>query len=93
MSDEAHVVLVCPIQDEERLKQFVEDCLSRKVESIYCWGAGSERVHDALDEIIVGDSDDPERFILTTWHSDESLSEVRDFASGYGARPICEVRL
>lgn len=45
------------------------------------WGPDCERVHDIMDEEVVGD-DPPATDIgclMTTWHAKESLSEAVDF--------------
>lgn len=42
------------------------------------WGPGCERIHDIMDEQIVGDNP-PETdlgVVLTTWHSEDSLAEA-----------------
>jgi hypothetical protein len=48
----------------------------------YCaWGPDCERVHDIMDELVVGDNP-PETYIgclMTTWHAKESLAETVDF--------------
>ncbi len=37
------------------------------------WGAGCERVHDIMDEIVVDrDCDD----VMTTWHDDETIGDT-----------------
>ena len=45
------------------------------------WGVDCERVHDIMDEIIVGDNP-PETDIgclMTTWHAKDSLEEALEF--------------
>jgi len=45
------------------------------------WGSDCERVHDIFDEVDVGDgSEDTDEFIMTTWHTDDSLDEARAYA-------------
>jgi hypothetical protein len=47
------------------------------------WGPGCERVHDIMDEVIVGDGslESYRGLVMTTWHphSDWSLEETLDF--------------
>ncbi len=44
------------------------------------WGTDCERIHDTFDEADVGDgTKDSSEFIMTTWHTDDSLDEVVDF--------------
>lgn len=44
------------------------------------WGPDCERVHDIVDEVILGDGTRPPLgAVLTTWHDDEPLGEVLSF--------------
>lgn len=45
-----------------------------------CWGPGCERVHDAIDEVVVGDgaTNIARLDIMTTWH-EEPIAEAVDF--------------
>jgi hypothetical protein len=47
-------------------------------------GKDCELWHDIMDEVIVGDGGE-DRFIrvITTWHNDEPLDEVIEFAKSY----------
>lgn len=46
-----------------------------------CSGPDSERVHDIIDEVIVGDGSSNVAWldVMTTWHSKETLNETMDF--------------
>ena len=52
-----------------------------------CGGAGCERFHDIIDDIVVEDGLSERRFvgatpndvIMTTWHANESLEEALEF--------------
>jgi len=74
------IVLVWKSGDESRLGPFVEDCLRDGVKFIGVVGPNCERVHDLIDEHVVGDGSDGTRFILTSWHTDETLGEALEFA-------------
>lgn len=65
---------------EDRLDEFVEQCLRDKVKLIAVLGEDCPRIEDIIDELIVGDGSDDGRFILTTSHPGESLEEVMSFA-------------
>ena len=41
------------------------------------------RVEDIIDELVVGDGKDPNRFLTTTSHADESLEDVKAFADAW----------
>ena len=89
------IILHCPLGHPALLNDFVETWLTDGVELIAVFGAGSEDVHDLIDDIIVGDGSVDCRFITTTWHDNETLSEVIDFASTFGKAEdaIKQVRL
>ena len=46
-----------------------------------CWGPDCERVHDIVDEVIVGSGVTPIEWggVMTTWHDKDSLQEAVDF--------------
>ena len=49
-------------------------------------GPGCEQVHDVIDEIIVGDGSGAAcQDITTTWHTGETVAEVREFACQFAA--------
>ena len=45
------------------------------------WGLGCERVHDIMDETVVGPDPDPgdDYCVMTTWHDNETLEEALGF--------------
>ncbi len=49
---------------------------------ICAWGPGCERLHDIIDEEIVGPNPDPAVVsgVMTTWHANEPLAEAIEFA-------------
>jgi hypothetical protein len=46
------------------------------------WGPGCEELHDAMDYVVLNQelAGEPERTIMTTWHSSDSLDEAAEFA-------------
>ena len=46
-----------------------------------CWGPDCERVHDVIDEVIVGEGVTPIAWsgVMTTWHDKEPLKEAAEF--------------
>lgn len=57
------------------------DRLAQKLKSSRCvmvavLGPGAERVHDELDEFLVGDGTDVESLPTTTWHDDDEAEDV-----------------
>ena len=78
------IILHAPPWDSPLLDDFVEACLRDKVDLVCVVGDDCERVHDVIDEIVVGDGS-PERpeGPTTTWHTDGPLAEVRKFATAW----------
>jgi vacuolar-type H+-ATPase subunit F/Vma7 len=76
--------------------------LARKLKEDQCTlvailGREAERVHDTLDELLIGDGATEEPLPTTTWHSADEAAEdilnmveqlVRSSASGHGAPTI-----
>ena len=89
------IILLCPVENPASLSAFVETCLLEGVELIAVFGDGCEAVHDLIDDIIVGDGSKDGRFIATTWHEDEALSDVIEFVQTFGEHEasIRKVRL
>lgn len=90
------ILLHAPVSDESLLDSFVEQCLQDDVSIIAVVGPGSPRVEDIIDEIVVGDGSDPERFVCTTSHPDEPFDDVLNMLKCWEIDrndPIQEVRL
>lgn len=92
------VILHAPPWDSPLLESFVARCITNGVRLICVLGPDCERVHDVIDEIIIGDGTGEGGYgMLTTWHTGESIEDVRKFArtvvSDNGADGIEEVRL
>ncbi|WP_449240162.1 DUF7684 family protein [Devosia neptuniae] len=80
------ILLHAPLHTSPKLANFVADCISSNVRLICVLGPDCERVHDVIDEIIVGDGSGAEgQDITTTWHTDETVAEVREFARQFAA--------
>lgn len=87
------VVLRAPLADPSRLDQFVEDCLRDGIRLIAIAGAGAADIEDTIDDIIVGDGFETDRFIATTSHEDQSIEEVMEFAASWdGGSSVREER-
>ena len=90
------ILLHAPVSDEALLEPFVEQCLQDQVSIIAVWGAGSERLEDIIDEMVVGDGAQNERFVCTSSHPDEPLEDVLNMLKYWEMErddPIQEVRL
>ena len=66
--------------DPELIYAAASRLIERGAIFVCTWGPDCERVHDIFDEADVGDGNsDPDDFIMTTWHTDDSLLEVVEF--------------
>lgn len=78
------IVLIAPPWASPRLRNFVEECLESGVALICVIGEDCERVHDVIDELLVGDrSRDPKCFPATSWHTGEARDAVMRFAEDW----------
>ena len=57
--------------------------IDRKILLFCAVGKDCELWHDIMDEIFVGAGEERDFFLITTWHEDETLDEVIDFAKKY----------
>jgi len=76
----AKVVLHCPTGYHFTLDQLVEQFISDGVKFVGVVGHDCQRVEDIIDELVVGDGDDPDRFLLTSSHPGETVADVVEFA-------------
>ncbi len=53
------------------LAAFVDQAMTDGVKIVAVAGSDSPRIHDIIDELVVGDGT-ADRFILTSWHVDEA---------------------
>lgn len=64
-------------EHDSLLNQLIDD----KVLLFCTVGKDCELWHDIMDELLVGPfGDDRDFFMITTWHTDETLEEVIEFA-------------
>jgi hypothetical protein len=74
------IVLQLPLSNPDLLDDFVEACIRDGVVLIAIVGEGASKVDDIIDELVVGHGSNPDRFITTSFHPDETLKEVMEFA-------------
>jgi hypothetical protein len=65
---------------DETLAQVAEQLLDAGAVYVCCFGNDCERVHDVIDEVDVHRDPDSDSVLMTTWHTDEDLSDVVYFA-------------
>ncbi len=90
------LILHAPVSDEGLLEKFVEKCLRDKVSLLAIVGPDCVRLEDIIDEIVVGDGTEPNRFLCTTSHPDEPFEAVLNMAEIWETErndPVQEVRI
>jgi hypothetical protein len=90
------IILHVPVSDEGLLEGFVEQCLVDEVSLVAVVGLGCQRVEDIIDEIVVGDGDDQNRFLCTSSHPNEPYDDVLNMVETWEFErddPVQEVRL
>jgi hypothetical protein len=96
MSLARKLILHVPVSNEALLEGFVEQCLKDGVSLLAVFGLGCARIEDIIDEIVVGDGSDEDRFLCTTSHPDESFTDVLNLVSTWEFErgdPVEEIRL
>jgi hypothetical protein len=90
------IILHSPVSDEALLEDFVEQCLRDEVSLIAIVGPGCSRLEDIIDELVVGDGSDPNRFLCTSSHPDELFEDVLNLVKAWEAEradQMQEIRL
>lgn len=76
---------------EEWMGQIAEWLVSSGCLYAMCWGFACEEWHDSIDWAVLKASNfesvPDDRFVMTTWHSDEPVSEVYWFAGHCAYHP------
>jgi hypothetical protein len=81
MSLPPRILLHSPVSSDVALAQFVEQCLKDRVRLIAIAGADADKLELQVDMLVIGDGCDESRFLVTSAHPNEPLSDVREFAS------------
>lgn len=79
------VVLLLPLSDSAALKPFVEQCLRDEVALVAIVGENADEIEDRIDDLLIDDGSDPNRFFVTTSHMDETIEDVVFFARSFDA--------
>jgi hypothetical protein len=80
MTYASKLVLQLPMSNLDLLEPFVEACIRDGVVLIAIVGEGANKIDDLILELVVGDGSDRGRFINTTFHANETVEEVMEFA-------------
>jgi hypothetical protein len=96
-AEASRVVLVAEITTSQAYKETIAKELAQG-NCLYfmAWGSESEAWHDAVDMANIEQFDfldiPQERFIMTTWHEDEPLSEVLCFCKNSAFHALVELK-
>ena len=93
MACEKKVVLRCPNGYKLALDQMVERSLEDGVALVAVIGKDCAKAEDIIDELIVGDGSNPDRFLVTASHPDESFQTVVEFAESFSTDPAGKVQI
>jgi hypothetical protein len=77
------IVLKLPLSNPNLLEAFVEACLRDGVILIAIVGEGASEIENLIDRLVVGDGTDRSRFITTSFHPNETVEEVMEFAQSW----------
>jgi hypothetical protein len=64
------------VEDAPLVRRFAADAVASGCGYVCTWGEGCEHVHDLFDRASIA----ADRFVMSTWHADESLAEALYFA-------------
>ncbi|MBC3928944.1 hypothetical protein H8K29_12020 [Undibacterium sp. CY21W] len=87
------IVLHCPRGYRMELDSMVEQFLADGVAFVGVVGEDCSRVEDIIDELIVGDGTDDNRYILTSSHAGETIDDALEFARSLSNEYAGEVQL
>ncbi len=93
MPFEPKVVLHCPTGYRVEVDALVEQFLASGVRLVAVVGRDCERIESIIDELVVGDGSNPERFLLTSSHPGEGVAEAVAFANSLSAEYSGEVQV
>ena len=62
--------------DAAQIQRFAADAVASGCAYVCTWGEGCEQVHDFFDAASIA----ADRFVMSTWHAEESLPEALYFA-------------
>lgn len=82
------VILHSKINYSEKYDELLNQLIEEKVLLFCTVGKDCELWHDIMDELYVGYGDERDSFMISTWHNDEELNEVVEFAKNYDIEGI-----
>lgn len=64
----------------EKHNSLLQNLIDEKILLFCTLGKDCELWHDVMDEYFVGNGEERDFLMLTTWHDDETLEEIIEFA-------------
>jgi hypothetical protein len=77
------LILHSPVSNQALLKGFVERCLDDGVSLLAIFGPGADALEETIDWLVIGDGSQPDRFLCTSSHPNESFDEVLNMAEAW----------
>jgi hypothetical protein len=71
----------------------LNELIDKKILLFCTVGKDCELWHDVMDEFYVGNGDERDFLMLTTWHTDQTLEEVIEFAKDFDIEGIYNERI
>ncbi len=68
--------------------ELLNNLIDKKILLFCTVGKDCELWHDIMDELFIGFGEDRDFFMITTWHKNESLENVIEFAKNYNFEGI-----
>lgn len=81
--DVKRIILFSQNSYDEKYDSVLEKLIDEKILLFCAVGKDCELWHDVMDEIFVSDGKERDFFMITTWHTDETLDEVIEFAKDF----------
>jgi hypothetical protein len=87
------VVLFSKSDYSEKFDGLLNRLIDEKILLFCAVGKDCELWHDIMDELFVGFGEERDFLMMTTWHTDESLDNVVEFAKSYEIEGIDNEKL
>ncbi len=93
MNNAKRVVLISNEGYDKFHDRLLESLIERGIKLFCAVGKDCELWHDIMDELLVGDGTNPNFEVMTTWHPEESVDEVVEFAKNFSLEASPDVEI
>lgn len=87
------VILFSKSDYSEKFDGLLNRLIDEKILLFCAVGKDCELWHDIMDELFVGFGEERDFFMITTWHTGETLEDVIEFAKSYDIEGIDNEKL